>query len=176
MSSLVLGVTDATARHFVNIIGLKIAQAAAAAVDPATLTKGVADARESAAPWFEAFVERARPLAADAAQRAKEVGGAGAAKVRDAVRNHPKTAAAVALPVVFATVNLAGFTAAGVAAGSLAASTQSAVYGGATTGVFATLQSVGATGALSMAGTAAVTTTGAAIGAGVGAAVEHNMP
>jgi len=104
------------------------------------------------------------------------VGGAGAAKVRDAVRNHPKTAAAVALPVVFATVNLAGFTAAGVAAGSLAASTQSAVYGGATTGVFATLQSVGATGALSMAGTAAVTTTGAAIGAGVGAAVEHNMP
>jgi len=40
----------------------------------------------------------------------------------------------------------AGFTGAGVAAGSLAAGVQSAVYGGAATGVFATLQSAGVAG------------------------------
>jgi len=184
MSALVLGVADASTRHFQNIIALRIAQAAA---DPAVLGKGIADARESVAPWLEAFLERARPIAADAARKAQEVGEAGAAKARDAafvaadvVRQHPKTAAAlacavVAPPLAVAVVTAAGFTAGGVAAGSLAASTQSAVYAGATTGVFSALQSVGATGALSMASTAAVSTTGAALGVGVGAAVEHNM-
>ena len=39
-----------------------------------------------------------------------------------------------------------GFTASGVALGSVAASIQSAFYGGATTGVFSTLQSAGAAG------------------------------
>merc|ERR1712189_12431 len=39
-----------------------------------------------------------------------------------------------------------GFTSAGVAAGSAAAATQSAVYGGATTGLFSVCQSVGAAG------------------------------
>ncbi|KIM47323.1 hypothetical protein M413DRAFT_440764 [Hebeloma cylindrosporum] len=47
----------------------------------------------------------------------------------------------------------AGFTAGGVAAGSLAASIQSAFYGGATTGLFSLLQSVGATAAPAAAGT-----------------------
>jgi len=68
-------------------------------------------------------------------------------------------------PVIL--VNLAGFTAAGVKAGkvyvtwrrlltdcpilgSIAAATQSAVYGGLTTGLFAGLQSFGATAAVSI--------------------------
>lgn len=42
-------------------------------------------------------------------------------------------------------IPLAGFGVAGVGAGSLAAATQSVVYGGATCGVFSFLQSVGAT-------------------------------
>ncbi|KAI0652771.1 hypothetical protein C8Q79DRAFT_1005936 [Trametes meyenii] len=46
--------------------------------------------------------------------------------------------AAIVLPVI-------GFTSAGVAAGSIAAGVQSAVYGGATCGVFSLLQSAGAT-------------------------------
>ena len=53
----------------------------------------------------------------------------------------------------------AGFTAGGVAAGSLAAAVQSAIYGGATTGAFAAAQSAGAAG-FSWA------TTGALAGAG----------
>jgi len=36
-----------------------------------------------------------------------------------------------------------GFTSAGVASGSVAAAVQGSVYGGATTGVFSVLQSVG---------------------------------
>jgi len=181
MSALVLSVTNAATHHFTNIVGVKIAQAAVAAADPAIMAKGIADARESAAPWFEAFLEHARPIAAGAVEKATVVGEATVAKARgaaDVVRSHPKTAAAlvcavVAPPLVVAAVTAAGFTTAGVAAGSLAASTQSAIYGGATMGAFSTLQTVGATGALSMAGTAAVSTTGAAVGVGVGAAVEH---
>ena len=46
----------------------------------------------------------------------------------------------VAAPLLIAA---AGFTTAGVAAGSLAAGTQAAVYGGATAGVFSALQSAG---------------------------------
>jgi len=75
--------------------------------------------------------------------------------------------------VALATVSAVGFTTTGVAASSLAASTQSVVYGGLTTGAFSTLQSIGATGALSVAGTAAVSTAGAAAGAVVGAAMER---
>ena len=53
-------------------------------------------------------------------------------------------AGVVALPV---TLSALGFGAAGVAAGSVAAATQSAVYGGATTGVFSVLTAWGAAGA-----------------------------
>ena len=49
-------------------------------------------------------------------------------------------AAAASIPAI-------GFTAGGVAAGSLAAAAQSMFYGGATAGVFSALQSAGATGA-----------------------------
>lgn len=50
-------------------------------------------------------------------------------------------------------LNAIGFTAGGVAAGSLAAALQSIFYGGATTGLFSILQSVGATAVLPAAGT-----------------------
>ncbi|KAJ7580342.1 hypothetical protein C8J56DRAFT_961317 [Mycena floridula] len=45
-------------------------------------------------------------------------------------------------------LNAVGFTLSGVAAGSLAAAIQSAFYGGATTGLFSILQSLGATAAI----------------------------
>jgi len=54
--------------------------------------------------------------------------------------------AAVGTVVVPATLSVAGFTGAGVAAGSVATFVQSAVYGGATSGVFATCMSWGAAG------------------------------
>ena len=60
------------------------------------------------------------------------------------------TAAAVlggAAVVTSLAIPLAGFGVGGVVGGSLAAAIQSAVYGGATTGVFSLLQSVGATSA-----------------------------
>ena len=62
-------------------------------------------------------------------------------------------------------VPLAGFGAGGVVAGSVAAGVQSAVYGGATCGVFSVLQSVGATLAwVPVAGSgAAVASSGGAI-------------
>ncbi len=47
-----------------------------------------------------------------------------------------------------AALALAGFTTAGVAAGSLAAAAQSLFYGGATCGIFSLLQSLGATGVI----------------------------
>jgi len=46
-------------------------------------------------------------------------------------------------PVV---LGMVGFTKTGVVAGSIAASVQSAVYGGATMGVFSTFQSAGVLG------------------------------
>jgi len=65
-------------------------------------------------------------------------------------------------PVVLGYV---GFTSSGVAAGSTAASIQSAFYGASTTGLFSAAQSVGATGVVS----AATTVTSATVGAGIGA-------
>ncbi|KAK7462170.1 hypothetical protein VKT23_007773 [Stygiomarasmius scandens] len=53
--------------------------------------------------------------------------------------------AAILPSVGIAAVNAVGFTPSGVAAGSLAAEFQSIVYGGATRGLFSTLQSFGAT-------------------------------
>jgi len=50
--------------------------------------------------------------------------------------------------VVVGGLNALGFTAAGVASGSIAAGLQSALYGGATTGVFSVCQSIAATGAV----------------------------
>lgn len=72
------------------------------------------------------------------------------------------TAAVVAAPFV---LSMVGFTTGGVAAGSIAASIQSAVYGGtvASTSVFAGLQSAGAAGL----GTSAA---GSVFAAGAGAA------
>jgi len=133
----------------------------------------------------EAGLERARPRVIDAVDKTKLAAGAAwestrsaAEKMGEKVKEHPKTTAAVvcavaAPAVTVAAVTAAGFTTAGVAAGSIAATAQSVVYGGATTGVFSVLQSVGATGALSIAGTAAASTTGAVVGAGVGAAMER---
>ena len=53
------------------------------------------------------------------------------------------TAAVAATPLV---LSAAGFTAVGIAAGSLAASIQSVVYGGAAGGMFAAIQSAGVAG------------------------------
>ncbi|KAF9527880.1 hypothetical protein CPB83DRAFT_855353 [Crepidotus variabilis] len=50
--------------------------------------------------------------------------------------------------VVIGGLNALGFTATGVALGSIAAGLQSAIYGGATTGIFSLCQSVAATGAV----------------------------
>ncbi|KAF9527878.1 hypothetical protein CPB83DRAFT_855350 [Crepidotus variabilis] len=50
--------------------------------------------------------------------------------------------------VVIGGLNALGFTAAGVAGGSIAAGLQSAVYGGATTGIFSLCQGMAATGAV----------------------------
>lgn len=68
------------------------------------------------------------------------------------------TAGALAIPAL-------GFGSAGVAAGSAAAMIQSAVYGGATTGAFSVLQSIGATMAWApfAAGGVAIGASGAAV-------------
>ena len=65
-----------------------------------------------------------------------------------------------AAPVV---LGVAGFTTGGVAAGSVAAAAQSAIYGGFTGGVFSLLQSAGAAG-IGLAGNAAIAATGATVG------------
>ena len=64
----------------------------------------------------------------------------------------------------------AGFGAGGIVAGSAAAAVQSAVYGGATGGLFSTLTSIGAAG-MGATSTAFAAGAGAAAGAGVGAGV-----
>ncbi|KAH7333635.1 hypothetical protein B0J17DRAFT_676228 [Rhizoctonia solani] len=92
---------------------------------------------------------------------------------RDAVENLPppiKKAAKVGMIgvgtsiAVFATPPLLGFTASGVAAGSLAAAIQSAVYGAAVPagGLFAFMQSVGATATIVPALIAGASATGIA--------------
>ncbi|CAA7266431.1 unnamed protein product [Cyclocybe aegerita] len=55
--------------------------------------------------------------------------------------------AALAPAIVVGGLNALGFTAAGVAGGSIAAGLQSVFYGGATTGLFSLCQSIGATAA-----------------------------
>ncbi|KAF5316775.1 hypothetical protein D9619_006715 [Psilocybe cf. subviscida] len=77
-----------------------------------------------------------------------------------------------------AIVNVVGFTAGGVALGSLAAAVQSSVYGGLTSGIFSVLQSFGATAtATAPAGLAAA---GAAVAGGGGylayKEIEKNAP
>ncbi len=60
-----------------------------------------------------------------------------------------------------------GFGAGGVVAGSVAAAAQSAIYGGATGGVFALLQSAGAAG-IGLAGNMGLAAAGAAAGGAAG--------
>ncbi|KAF9789702.1 hypothetical protein BJ322DRAFT_552305 [Thelephora terrestris] len=77
------------------------------------------------------------------------------------------TGAALFAPIAIAgALGAVGFTSAGVAAGSLAATVQSVVYGGATGGLFSLLQSAGATMVLPSAGT--IITGVASTGAGIG--------
>ncbi|KAK7043972.1 hypothetical protein VNI00_008140 [Paramarasmius palmivorus] len=71
-------------------------------------------------------------------------------------------ALAIIPSVGIAVLNAIGFTSSGVAAGSAAAAIQSAVYGGATGGLFSVCQSIGAT---------AVVAPPVAIGLGIGAVV-----
>ena len=77
-------------------------------------------------------------------------------------------AGVAAAPLV---LSAAGFTAGGVAAGSIAAWVQSTVYGGATCGVFSLLQSAGAAG-LGLAGNAVAGSVGAAVAAGSAKVVD----
>jgi len=80
--------------------------------------------------------------------------------------------AALCLAAAPLALGAAGFTAGGVAAGSFAAALQSAVYGGATGGIFAALQSAGAAG-LGFAGSAVVGGTGAAAGGAIALAATN---
>ena len=68
--------------------------------------------------------------------------------IKDFLEKHKCKIIGAATAVVGAPLVLsaAGFGAAGVAAGSAAATIQSAVYGGAATGIFSSLQSAGAAG------------------------------
>ncbi|KAL0063767.1 hypothetical protein AAF712_009324 [Marasmius tenuissimus] len=73
----------------------------------------------------------------------------------------------VLLPTAgIATLNAVGFTTSGVAAGSLAAGIQSAVYGGATGGLFSICQSIGATAVI--ASPAGIVLGAGAVAAGAG--------
>ena len=74
----------------------------------------------------------------------------------------------VAAPALIAA---AGFGSLGIVGGSAAAAVQSAVYGGATTGVFSTLTSIGMAG-MGAGSTAFAATAGAAGGAALGAALN----
>ncbi|KIK66922.1 hypothetical protein GYMLUDRAFT_55538 [Collybiopsis luxurians FD-317 M1] len=58
---------------------------------------------------------------------------------------------AVGPSVILGALNVVGFSASGVLGGSLAATAQSIFYGGATSGVFSTLQSIAATGVVASA-------------------------
>ena len=78
-------------------------------------------------------------------------------------------AGVVAAPMA---LSVAGFTASGVAAGSLAAWAQSTFYGGATGGIFSLCQSAGAAG-LGLAGNAAAGGVGAGLGFGAAKAVQN---
>jgi len=80
-------------------------------------------------------------------------------------------AGAIVLPIA---LPLLGFGATGVAAGSIAASAQSAIYGGFTTGIFSALQSMGAAG-VSAGTTAMLTAFGVATGAGIGALIKEDI-
>ena len=71
----------------------------------------------------------------------------------------------VGAPLVLGAI---GFTASGVAAGSIAAAIQSAAYGGFTTGVFSNFQSAGASG-LSL-------TSNLVVGGTVGGTVYTHLP
>eukprot|EP01104_Vermistella_antarctica_P001586 TRINITY_DN11659_c0_g1_i1.p2 TRINITY_DN11659_c0_g1~~TRINITY_DN11659_c0_g1_i1.p2 ORF type:complete len:205 (+),score=30.04 TRINITY_DN11659_c0_g1_i1:102-716(+) len=85
----------------------------------------------------------------------------------------PLVAAAGAVIVAPWALPLLGFGAGGVAASSLAAATQSAVYGGAATGVFSLLQSAGAVGAFSTATNVAIGASAAAVTSAVTSAVTR---
>merc|ERR1712037_276404 len=68
-----------------------------------------------------------------------------------------------------------GFGAGGVAAGSIAASAQSAIYGGFTSGIFSALPSMGAAG-VSAGTTAMLTAFGVATGARIEEDIIHTIP
>merc|ERR1711953_414522 len=78
---------------------------------------------------------------------------------------------AIGLPIA---LPLLGFTATGVAARSIAAGAQSAIYGGFTTGIFSVLQSMGAAG-VSAGTTEMLTAFGVATGAGIGALIKEEI-
>ncbi|KAE9398886.1 hypothetical protein BT96DRAFT_1019872 [Gymnopus androsaceus JB14] len=63
---------------------------------------------------------------------------------------------AVGPAVVLGALNVAGFTSSGVLAGSAAATAQSIIYGGSTTGIFSVMQSIAATGVVASAPALAV--------------------
>ncbi|KAL0058560.1 hypothetical protein AAF712_014752 [Marasmius tenuissimus] len=80
----------------------------------------------------------------------------------------------VLLPTAgLATLNAVGFTSSGVAAGSLAAGLQSAVYGGATGGLFSICQSIGATAVV--APPVVIALGAGAVAAGVGCVVANRV-
>jgi hypothetical protein len=92
-------------------------------------------------------------------RKAADTLASGKEKISELYVQHPKlvtaavvcTAAVAAPAIVTGAIHVAGFGVAGVVKGSLAASVQSAVYGGATTGAFSALQSAGAVGLSSSA-------------------------
>ncbi|KAK1235618.1 hypothetical protein PQX77_001150 [Marasmius sp. AFHP31] len=73
-----------------------------------------------------------------------------------------------------ATLNAVGFTSSGVAAGSLAAGLQSAIYGGATGGLFSICQSIGATAVV--ASPVGLALGAGAVAVGVGSSPPPSQP